>query len=218
MTRRQLLGLVTLMSVFGFDARGQDGSGNLRSDNKLLTASHNIGSKPAVDAPVKPATDDPNYVIGPQDELNVNIWHEPDISRTVPVRPDGKISLPLLNDVQATGLTPMQLSAAISEKLNKFISEPQVTVIVTGINSQRIFLVGEVLRTGAQTLLPNMTALEAISNAGGFTPFAKKTKIYILRHENGKDITIRFNYKEAVTGRRPEQDVRLMPGDKIVVP
>lgn len=166
----------------------------------------------------KPATDDPNYIIGPQDELNVSVWHEPDISRTVPVRPDGKISLVLLNDVQAAGLTPMQLSSSIVDRLGKFISDPQVTVIVTSVNSQRVFIVGEVLRTGTQTLLPNMTALDAISNAGGFTPFAKKTKIFILRTQDGKQISIPFNYKEVVNGRHPERDIRLLAGDKIVVP
>jgi polysaccharide export outer membrane protein len=112
----------------------------------------------------------------------------------------------------------MQLGSAITEKLKNFISEPQVTVIVTRINSQRIFVVGEVPRTGAFTLLPNMTAMDAISSAGGFTPFAKRTKIYILRKENGKMTTIPFNYKEVLRNRRTEEDVVLKPGDRIVVP
>jgi len=112
----------------------------------------------------------------------------------------------------------MQLGSAIAEKLQKFISEPQVTVIVASINSQRIFVVGEVSRTGTYTLLPNMTVMDALSSAGGFTPFAKRTKIYILRKENGKVSSIPFNYKEAIKGRRPEQDIALKPGDRIVVP
>jgi polysaccharide export outer membrane protein len=136
----------------------------------------------------------------------------------VPVRPDGKISLALLNDVQATGLTPMQLGSAITEKLKNFISEPQVTVIVLTINSQRIFIVGEVARAGIYTLAPNMTALEAISTAGGFSPFAKRTKVFILRKENGTVATIPFNYKQAVRSHRPELDIVLKPGDRIVVP
>jgi polysaccharide export outer membrane protein len=171
-----------------------------------------------IDLSAKSATDDPNYLIGPEDELIISVWKEPEISRTVPVRPDGKISLALLNDVQATGRTPMQLGSDITERLKNFISEPQVTVIVARINSQRIFVVGEVPRTGSFTLLPNMTAVDAISSAGGFTPFAKRTKIYILRKENGKLVSIPFNYKEVVKNRRPEKDVALKAGDRIVVP
>src|ERR1700730_4470744 len=186
--------------------------------NKLAAVKDGAGYSSAADLSAKSATDDPNYVIGPEDELIISVWKEPDISRTVPVRPDGKISLALLNDVQATGRTPMQLGVDITEKLKNFISEPQVTVIVTKINSQRIFVVGEVPRTGAYTLLPNMTAVDAISSAGGFTPFAKRTKIYILRRESGKLTTIPFNYKEVVRNRRAEQDVVLKPGDRIVVP
>jgi len=188
-------------------------------DTKVeIAKDHPAPSSAAVDTAIKPATDDPNYVIGSEDELIVSVWKEPDISRTVPVRPDGKISLALLNDVQATGLTPMQLGSAITERLKNFISEPQVTVIVTRINSHRIFVVGEVSRTGTYTLLPNMTALDAISTAGGFTPFAKRTKIYILRKENGAVTSIPFNYKQALHSRRPELDITLKPGDRIVVP
>jgi polysaccharide export outer membrane protein len=189
-----------------------------RPDTKLTVNKDTAAVNSTADLAAKPATDDPNYVIGPEDELIISVWREPDISRTVPVRPDGKISLALLNDVQATGRTPMQLGTDITEKLKNFISEPQVTVIVTKINSQRIFVVGEVPRTGAYTLLPNMTAVDAISSAGGFTPFAKRTKIYILRRESGKLTTIPFNYKEVVRNRRAEQDVVLKPGDRIVVP
>jgi polysaccharide export outer membrane protein len=197
---------------------GQSASVKTRPDTKLAVNKDSVAVNSAADLAAKPATDDPNYVIGPEDELIISVWKEPDISRTVPVRPDGKISLALLNDVQATGRTPMQLGVDITEKLKNFISEPQVTVIVTKINSQRIFVVGEVPRTGAYTLLPNMTAVDAISSAGGFTPFAKRTKIYILRRESGKLTTIPFNYKEVVRNRRAEQDVVLKPGDRIVVP
>jgi polysaccharide export outer membrane protein len=187
-------------------------------DNKVNIASNGMPRSSALDLRAKPATDDPNYVIGPEDELIISVWKEPDISRSVPVRPDGKISLALLNDVQATGRTPMQLGSDITERLKSFISEPQVTVIVTRINSQRIFVVGEVPRTGSYTLVPNMTAVDAISSAGGFTPFAKRTKIYILRKEDGRVTNIPFNYKEVVKNRRSEKDVVLKPGDRIVVP
>jgi len=162
--------------------------------------------------------DDPNYVIGAEDELNINVWKEPEVTRMVPVRPDGKISLPLINDVQAAGLTPMQLRKELQERLKKFIAEPQVTVIVSKINSQRVFVVGEVLRAGAFALVPNMNALQALSSAGGFTQFASVKKIRIVRIENGKQIIIPFNYKEVVSGKKPEGNVVLKPGDTIVVP
>jgi len=164
------------------------------------------------------ATEDPAYVIGEQDVLNVNVWKEPEVSRTVPVRPDGKISLPLINDVQAAGLTPTQLGMAITEKLRKFMAEPQVTVIVTAINSQRIYIVGEVNRAGAFPMLPNMTVLQALSSAGGFTQFADLKDIYVLRHQDGKQVKFPFNYKDVIKGKSPEQNIFLKPGDTIVVP
>jgi len=219
---RKLLGTTFVITITAITASAQNASIKARADNptgKVETAKDGTAAiSAAVNIAVKPATDDPNYVIGPEDNLIVSVWREPEISRSVPVRPDGKISLALLNDVQAAGLTPMQLGSAIAEKLQKFISEPQVTVIVASINSQRIFVVGEVGRTGTYTLLPNMTVMDALSSAGGFTPFAKRTKIYILRKENGKLSSIPFNYKEAIKGRRPEQDIALKPGDRIVVP
>jgi len=166
----------------------------------------------------KTATDDPNYVIGAQDLLDISVWKEPDLSRSVPVRPDGKISLPLLNDVQAAGLTPLELGAKITASLNKFVNNPQVTVIVNQINSQRIYILGEVARPGSYTLLPRMTVLQALSNAGGPGPFAKTKKIYLLRQENGKQDRLPFNYKEVIEGKQAERNVALMPGDVIVVP
>jgi len=173
---------------------------------------------PAISAAAKPATADPNYVIGSEDVLDISVWKEPDLSRTVPVRPDGKISLPLLNDVQAAGLTPPQLATAITTSLNKFVTSPQVTVIVTQINSQRVYLLGEVARPGAYTLIPGMTILQALSNAGGFSSYANPKKIYLLRQENGKQQKLFFNYKEVIEGKRTDQNVLLKTGDTIVVP
>jgi polysaccharide export outer membrane protein len=209
---------LAITAAIGGGAYGQSASIKAQPDNKLTAAKDGNAYNSPIDLSTKSATDDPNYLIGPEDELIISVWKEPEISRTVPVRPDGKISLALLNDVQATGRTPMQLGSDITERLKNFISEPQVTVIVARINSQRIFVVGEVPRTGSFTLLPNMTAVDAISSAGGFTPFAKRTKIYILRKENGKLVSIPFNYKEVVKNRRSEKDVALKAGDRIVVP
>lgn len=166
----------------------------------------------------KSATADPNYVIGAQDVLDINVWKEPDVSRTVPVRPDGKISLPLLNDVQAAGLTPAQLAAQVTDSLKKYVTNPQVTVIVTVINSQRVYILGEVTRPGAFPLIPGMSVLQALSSAGGFTQFAKVKSIFVRRFENGKEEKFPFNYREVIGGKKPEQDILLKAGDTIVVP
>jgi polysaccharide export outer membrane protein len=165
----------------------------------------------------KSATSDPNYVIGAQDVLDIEVWKEEQLTKTVPVRPDGKISLPLLNDVQASGLTPIQLSTQITDSLKKFVTDPQVTVIVREINSQRVYLIGEVGRAGAYPLLPGMTVLQALSSAGGFTQFANIKRIYVLRNENGKQEKLPFNYKEAL-GAKADQNIMLKAGDTIVVP
>jgi polysaccharide export outer membrane protein len=165
-----------------------------------------------------PATTDPAYRIGPEDVLDINVWKEPDVSRVVPVRPDGRISLPLINDVQAAGLSPQQLAGTVAERLRKYLNEPQVTVIVTAINSQRVFVVGEVLRAGAFPILPGMTVLQALSSAGGFSTFADVKKIHVLRVHDGKHIELPFNYREVLKGNNPEQNIKLEPGDTIVVP
>lgn len=165
----------------------------------------------------RPATEDANYMIGPQDVLDVSVWKEPDMSRTVPVRPDGKISLPLLNDIQAAGQTPTQLAAAITEMLRKYVTQPRVTVIVTAINSQRVYVLGEVNRPGPMPLAPNMTVLQAIASAGSLTQFANQRKIYVLRNEDGKQNRFPFDYKAALQGDTT-QNIVLKPGDTIVVP
>ena len=168
--------------------------------------------------PATVATEDPDYIIGPEDVLSINVWKEPEISSQVPVRPDGKISIPLLNDVQAAGLKPMELAAAITQGLKKYLEEPRVTVVVTQINSRRYFVLGEVPRPGAFPLLPSMTVLQALSSAGGLSQYANASKVYILRKENGRQVKYSFNYKEVVKGHNPEQNILLKPGDTIVVP
>ena len=145
--------------------------------DKVTEAQAAPAATPQAAASPKVATDDPNYIIGPQDMLDINVWKEPDVSRSVPVRPDGKISLPLVNDVQAAGLTPQQLANQISAGLTKFMTNPQVTVIVSQINSQRIYVMGQVARVGAYQLIPGMTVLQALSDAGGFNAFANVRKI-----------------------------------------
>jgi polysaccharide biosynthesis/export protein len=158
-----------------------------------------------------------DYVIGAEDTLHISVWKEPDLTVTLPVRPDGKISLPLLDDVLAAGLTPIQLKDSITEKLKKYVADPRVTVVVTAMNSQHIFVTGEVLHTGSMALLPHMTVLQALASAG-FTQFADVKHIYVLRTENGQPVKHPFNYKEVVKGRRTDENIALKPGDTIVVP
>ena len=198
------------LALLGFAAIGmwaQDTGENVAKPAKAAAP------EPRVAAPEVPA----EYVIGADDTLHIAVWKEPDLSATLPVRPDGKISLPLLNDVPAAGLTPMQLAASITEKLKKYIADPRVTVVVTAMNSRRIFVTGEVVHSGAIPLLPNMTVLQALSSAG-FTQFANVKGIYLLRTENGRQVKLPFNYKEVVKGNHPEQNIMLKPGDTVVVP
>jgi polysaccharide export outer membrane protein len=174
-------------------------------------------STPEKTAPTRQAAEG-EYKIGPQDIVRIDVWKEPDISRTIPVRPDGKISLPLLSDVQAAGLTALQLADSIRDGYKKFINSPQVTVTVTDINSRRVYVSGEVSRPGALPLLPNMTVLQALTSSGGFTQFARIKNIYILRTEEGKQVKHPFNYKDVINGKKPEDNILLLPGDTIVVP
>jgi polysaccharide biosynthesis/export protein len=176
-------------------------------------------ASPASDKTPAPSTSPagPTYVIGPEDVLHIAVWREADLTATLPVRPDGKISLPLLDDVQAAGLTPRQLADSVTEKLKKFIADPRVTVVVTAINSKRIFLVGEVMHPGATAMLPNMTVLQALSSAG-LSQFANTKRIYVLRTENGKQQKLPVNYRQLVKGEQIEHNYLLQPGDTIVVP
>jgi polysaccharide biosynthesis/export protein len=182
------------------------------------TFAQNAASSPSAPAaPALPQTSDSSYVIGADDVLAINVWKEPDLTSTLPVRADGMISLPLLNDVKAAGLTPMQLSADLSEKLKKYLSDPHVNVTVTQMNSQRIYAMGEVLHPGALNLLPNMTVLQALASCG-FTQFANTKGIYVLRNESGQQKKIPVPYKKLIKGQGMEQNVVLKPGDTIVVP
>jgi polysaccharide biosynthesis/export protein len=165
-------------------------------------------------APVVPG---PSYLIGAEDTLHVSVWKEPELTATLPVRPDGKISLPLLNDVQAAGLTPMQLAAALTEKLKKYVEDPRVTVVVSQMNSQRFFVTGEVQHTGSLPLSPNMTVLQGLATSG-LTQFANTKKIYVLRQVNGVSQKVPVNFNNLVKGKGMSQNIVLKPGDTIVVP
>jgi len=206
MTRVTNLGVIVLVCLVATGTWAQE----TKQDNN--SAKSNASTTPPP-VPVDPNT----YVIGAEDALHVAVWKEAELTATIPVRPDGMISLPLLNDVQAAGLTPMQLAASITEKLKKYVSDPRVTVVVTAMNSRRVYVLGEVLHTGPMALTPNMTILQALAQAG-FSQFANTKGIYVLRVENGKQQKLAFNYKQAIKGESMEQNIVLKPGDTIVVP
>jgi polysaccharide export outer membrane protein len=165
-----------------------------------------------------PKTDE-NYVIGLQDVLSVFVWREPELSvREVAVTPDGKISLPLINEVQASGLTTKQLREQLAEKLKDFVASPNVSVVVLKSLSQSVTIMGEVGRPGAYGLGAPMTVLDLLARAGGFTEMAKRKEIKIVRNEGGKTVQFLFNYKEAIKGKKLDQNITLRNGDIVLVP
>ncbi len=186
------------------------------------TPGPNKSAKEGLPAPVgltATAQGDDSYVIGDDDVLAINVWKEPEVSRSIPVRTDGKISLPLVGELQAGGRTPRQLEKEIAKRLQAYISEPEVTVIVQDSKSQKINILGMVARPGAYLLTGSTTVLDAIAMAGGFRDFAKQKSIYVLRaEEDGTQKRFPFNYKEVIKGKNPEQNIRLLPRDTVVVP
>jgi len=209
--RSHFIFVIVLGLAAGAGAQSQSGA-----QSSQATSNKQAEAKTAP-APVS-ATNDAGYLIGPDDTLQVSVWKEPELSGSVPVRPDGKISIPLVDDVQAAGLTAVQLSEQIADKLKKFVTNPHVTVIVTAINSRRVYVLGEVNHPGGFTLLPDMNILQAISDAGGLTQFAHGKKVYVLRTEGGKQVKYPFNYSKVLKGENPEQNIALKSGDTIVVP
>jgi polysaccharide biosynthesis/export protein len=219
--------LLAGISMYGFSQASQNkpnpqtgtpapSSTTQTAPNAASSTPAEVRSKPS-NAPSSAGVDNAHYIIGAEDTLQVTVWKEPSLSGTIPVRPDGMISLVLVGDLPAAGRTPMQLSDDITTKLRKYIQDPNVSVLVMGVNSQKIFLVGEVGHVGPIMMTPGMSPLQAIAAAGGLTPYANSKKIYILRGEAGKQQKIPFNYKQALKGEET-QSVALKPGDTIVVP
>lgn len=162
---------------------------------------------------------DAAYLIGSADVLAITVWKEPEVSRSIPVRPDGKISLPLVGEIQAAGRTPLQLEHEIAIRLQAYINKPDVTVIVQQINSEKFNILGRVMHPGSYPMSSSITVLDAIATAGGFQEFAKQKSVYILRpNPQGGQARIAFNYKEVIKGKHPEQNIRLEPHDTIIVP
>jgi polysaccharide export outer membrane protein len=194
-------------------------SGLRRTAAALLAAAALACAQGATPPPEPGPMDRADYVIGPADLLRIQVWKSPDLTVEVPVRPDGKISVPLVNDVQAAGLTTLELRDVLTKALTDYVTAPDVTVIVRDIRSKAVYVLGEVVRSQEVQLTSDMRALDAIAVAGGFTPFADKNDIQILRpNPDGSVTEYRFDYKSFLRGKHPEGNMRLHPGDTIVVP
>ena len=173
------------------------------------------GSAPAEN---EAGSEKPSYLIGPTDILTIYVWKEPELTQDVTVTYDGKISFPLIGEIQAEGRNVTELKKTITEKLQNFVTAPEVTVIVKEIRSRRIYTHGKLMRPGPYPLLPGMTVLQAISTAGGFAEWADEKNILIVRKEGDKEVQLRFNYREYIAGKNLEQNILLKPNDTIVVP
>jgi polysaccharide export outer membrane protein len=225
--RRGSLGFVLAVIALGgtglnsvaFGAHTPQQAGNPQQDPSSPAKQTDAKQSPDTTAAKPQAASIPlptDYRVGAEDELTISVWHEPEFSQAVVVRPDGMITLPLINEIKVSGLTTEEMQALLTEKLKTVVNDPQVTVIVKAVKSRKIFLVGNVIKQGVYPLGGRKTALEAIAEAGGLGPFAKTGSIYVLRKENGKEIKIPFNYKKALSGKGANPE--LMPGDMVVVP
>jgi polysaccharide export outer membrane protein len=158
------------------------------------------------------------YHVGPGDTIQISVWKEPEVSAVVVVRPDGKISVPLVNEITVSGKTPMEIQEMVTQGLSHFIKDPNVTISVRDIQSRKVYILGEVNRPGSYQILQPTTVLQLLTEAGGLRLYAKEKDIYILRMENGKQRKFPFNYKDAVGGKQLEQNILLEPNDTVVVP
>jgi len=218
-----MLMLIALLGAWAGEASGQNPTNSASVAKPVLPDPANSGkSSPAAADTTPPRVADvppEGFVIGVEDILNINVWKEPELSRVVPVRPDGMITLPLIGEIKATGLTPVQLQDQITASLKKLMSDPQVTVIVAEVHSLTFNVVGQVLKPGYYPLTRRMTVLDAIALSGGFQPFAKQKKVYVLRTAaDGKQVRLSFNYKDVIKGKHAEQNIELQPRDTVVIP
>ena len=204
---RRVLGAISAMVM---------AAGLAAAQNPAALAGNNRADIPQASGGVSVPAD---YRVGPGDILEISVWKEPDASSpSVLVRPDGKISMPLINDLYVSGKTPMEIQSIVMEKLAPYVNSPNVTVIIRSILSKKVYVLGEVARTGVFDIAQPKTVLQVLTEAGGLQQFAKQSSIYVLRNEGGKQKKLPFNYKEVVSGQKMEQNVELQPGDTIVVP
>ena len=166
----------------------------------------------------KETKSDFRYTIGPMDVLEIHVWKEPDFSRTLLVRPDGQITMPLIGDIQASGMSTLALKNLVSIKLKRFLDNPEVTVILVESNSKKFYIIGKVNLPGTYPLNYNMTVLQALSVAGGLAEWADKDSIRIIRKSGGKKVILKFDYDKAISGKNLEQNILLKPNDTVIVP
>ncbi|HEV7676303.1 MAG TPA: polysaccharide biosynthesis/export family protein [Candidatus Angelobacter sp.] len=211
--KKQIVLAVVICWIAGAGSLAQTQTANLKTPDPVASdaAKSSDTAKPAEVVPT-------GYIVGDSDIIRVNVWKEPEVSQTVVVRTDGNISLPLINEVRVSGMTPLQIQDMVAEKLKGFLNSPQVTVTVIEIRSKRAFITGEVARPGTYSLNAQTSVLQLIAQAGGFTPFARKDSIVVLRTEEGRQSRLKFKYKEVVQGKKTEQNITLHPGDTVVVP
>jgi len=200
-----------LVVAIPIPSNAQSGSAQAGRPQERAVSAAVTALPPAVATP-------PDYVIGPEDQLSVVFYRDKDMSADVVVRPDGKISLPLLNDIQASGLTPDQLRAKVSQEAKRFVQDPNATVVVRQINSRKVFITGAVEKPGTYPLIGPTTVLQLIATAGGVKEYADSKKIIIIRKDGATQSTFNFNYKEVISRKNMPQNIELRPGDTIVVP
>jgi polysaccharide biosynthesis/export protein len=169
-------------------------------------------------APLAAADLEPRYIIQPNDMLEVFVWQEPELTRKVLVRPDGFVSIPLVQDLQAAGITPAELKVQLEKKLKEFLPAPNVTIVVDAIQSYRIYVVGKVQKPGSITIEKPVTVLQALSLAGGFQDYAKESEIVIIRTNDKESVVLDFNYRDVIHGKNAAQNILLRSGDVVAVP
>jgi polysaccharide export outer membrane protein len=207
------MGAVAFLLVFTQTLHAQNANGTAPKAEGSKPSDPSAATQGDTTAITRLPTD---YRIGPEDELTISVWHEPELSQGVVVRPDGLITLPLLNDLKVLGLTTDEMQALLTEKLKSVVNDPQVTVIVKAVHSRKVFVMGNVAKQGVYPLGGKKTVLELIAEAGGLGAFAKTRSIYIIRKTGGKETRIPFNYKKALSGKSDNPE--LLPGDMVVVP
>jgi len=222
--RKGLIAFLSVVYVFCFFIYAQNVAAESPAEKIQKSVASDIANKTINDKQAKDnkkvaddvVADNDKYVIGPEDVLDIFVWKEESLTKTVPVRIDGKISLPLVDDVQAAGLTPLQLKEEITKRLSGFVDNPTVTVTVKEANSYRVFISGEVKQPGIVRIRSEITLVKLIIMAGGFTEWANKRKISIITKENGKEKRITANYNKIIDGDKP--DIIIKPGDTIIIP
>ncbi len=231
-TRNFMVALIVLVGLCSISAFAQDSpapaSDQDNAAKAVLPDSTSASPTEAKAAPLPPsntpstrvpAVHPDTYIVGIGDVLEILVWKESELSKTVPVRPDGMITLPLVGEIKAVGLTPNQLKEQLTTALQKVVSDPQVTVMVTSVQSLSFNMMGNVNRPGYYPLNRPVTILDAIALGGGFRDFAKEKKIYVLRvGPNGKEQRIKFNYKDVIKGKNMAQNIVLQPHDTLVIP